>query len=159
MVDLSKQITGWDQAEDMLKIIAMLDSRASKIRAEADEEINQVRGKLKVRIHNIETQRDQAVSLLEEFCEEHREDMLPQKSRKLRFGIIGFRKHVTFSWPKKNETLVKRLKELKKNDYIRIKEEPDKQGIMAHHEKLYLKALGVTRKVEEEFYYELNKEN
>jgi phage host-nuclease inhibitor protein Gam len=54
---------------------------------------------------------------------------------------------------------VSRLKELGLGAYLRVREEPDKQGIMAHHDKLDLKALGVKRSVAlDQFYIELDKE-
>jgi hypothetical protein len=46
-----------------------------------------------------------------------------------------------------------RLGDVPNKDYIRVKEEPDKAGIMAHYEKLDLKAIGVKRLVEPDVFF------
>jgi phage host-nuclease inhibitor protein Gam len=155
-----KNINGWDQAEDAMRQMVEIDLEERALRAAADERIKGVREDLSADLAGPTAARQEIEAALERFCREHKDEMAPLKSKDLRHGRIGFRDLPRFSWPRKVELLITRLRELKLTDYIRVKEEPDKAGIMAHFEKLPLKDLGVKRTVEQDaFYVDLKNES
>ena len=147
------KIRSWDEAEAVMGKIAGIDLECGEARQLADLAIKQVKDKLKFELDGIGAGRDGLVGDLEDFARGNQADLAPLKSKRLRYGILGFRDEPKFIWPKKLDTLLTRLKELKLKAYIRVKEEPDKQGIMAHHEQLDLKALGVKRLVEPDVFF------
>ena len=98
------RLADWTDAEAALGKLAKLDAQAQEQKAKADEEINQVKGRLKTKLDSLEEQREIIEEKLREFAEERKAEFVKPKSRRLRFGTIGFRRQPKFSWPKKNET-------------------------------------------------------
>jgi len=146
-------IKDWNQAETVLGRIAELDRQAESNRVLAEDLIAVTREELKAGNDLLVKQRAPFERDLEAFCRERKADLEPAKSRLLRFGRVGFRDVPKFSWPKKIETLLERLRQLKLQDYIRTIEEPNKQAIMAHHEQLPLGDLGIRRTVIKDLFF------
>jgi phage host-nuclease inhibitor protein Gam len=141
-------ITSWEQAEDVLEAIADLNRVDRENRLRADEDRAAIDSHLKFCLSETKAELGPMLARLEAFVRAHAGDMLPAKSRRLRFGTVALRDEPQFSWPKKLDTLVQRLREKGLTKYL-VPQEPavDKRGIMAHWEQIPLADLGVKRTV------------
>ena len=154
-----KGINDWPEAETVLGEIQELNRQMKAEGTKADAKIATIRKDTKVVCDSLKKDITRREAALEDFVVSHKKDMEPLKSKRLAFGKVGVRDEPKFKWPKKNETLITRLKEKGLKKYIKYEPVPDKEGIMAHWKELPLKALGVTRrKLKDVFYLKLNNE-
>jgi len=154
------KIHNWDDCERVLGEVREIELKADARRTKADVETQKIKDRLKTDLAEIQAGRGEMEQAIEVFVRENAGEMAPLKSKLLRFGTVGLRSVPKFTWPK-NDTLVARLGELGLGCYIRnvpAHQEPNKKDLEAHWEKLPLKDLGAKRKVNENFYIDLVKE-
>ena len=153
-------IESWDAAEKLLALVADCELEAQSLQLAADEKKKEIASLLADGLAKVKAKREELEGLLEKFARAHRAEIGPGKCRDLVQGRIGFRNEVKYKWPRALDTLLDNLRAQDLDVYIKTPpavSTPDKQGVMAHHEELDLKALGVKRLViEDVFYVDLN---
>jgi phage host-nuclease inhibitor protein Gam len=156
------KINSWDDLETKLGAYRRIELTATSLATEADTEIQAIKERLGKALKKNDEEKPELFDAIQDFVQVHREDIAPAKSRELRFGVVGFREEPKFTWPKKNEVLIQRLKELKLKGYVKAvpaSEKPDKEGIMAHWKDLDLAKLGVSRTSPEFFFIKIKTES
>lgn len=153
------KINNWDGVNQALRGIADQERQIEQIKSYAEQKISEIRARMKNSSEACSNIIATQSALVEEFVAAHRGELDPgAKSKKLTFGMVGFRNETKLSWPKKSETVLERLKQKGLEAYIRVKEEIDKAGIFAHRQSLPLDDLGIKEKTEESFFIDLKKE-
>lgn len=161
------QISGWDQADEVLKRISVLRSQINQRVAAYNEREQEARMK-EVTIPNqpLETELAELEYSLEAFACDNRADFGKLKSKELGHGILSFRTGMPKVVQMAKHTLKSSMELIKKsiwkNDLIRTKEEIDKDAIIIAYKNVnsgltaeVLSEFGLQVKQDETFGYEL----
>ncbi len=132
-----------------------------KLEARRDEQIQKIRAEWEPSVREAAARCESSTLLVEKYAEEHREEVLPGKlkSGETALAVFGFRLgNPTLKLLKRGcswEGVVAALKLLGLSQFIRVIEEPDKDGIKnANLPKEQLDQLGVRIDQNESFYVE-----
>lgn len=134
----------WDDVNKALKDLGEKKIKAENLEGEQTIKINEIKadydlkgGEIKAEIKSIEEN-------IELFCEANKEEFVKDRTKKMTFGFISYR--LTESLAVKNlKATVAAIKKLDLVQYLRIKEEPDKEALKGLDDSTLLR-LGVTRK-------------
>jgi phage host-nuclease inhibitor protein Gam len=149
-------LENWDQVDDALGQIGLLDREVGLIESGANEEIDRVKAETKAAAAPLLEKKSALELAIKEFCEANRAEFAKVKSRPLTFGSVGFRLSTRVLIKRIADTL-QALKDLNLTHCIRIKEEPDKEA-MKNLSTETLAAVGASLKTEDVFGYEINQE-
>lgn len=148
-------IADWPQADNLLKAIGdmQLDITAAEKKAKA--EIDAAKERLANEAEPRKAAIDTYIRSLEAFAAAHQDDFGGARSRKLNFGILGWRKSTAIIIKKKAATIqkIKEIFRAKASAFLRIKEEPDKES-MAKLTDEQLKVVGARRENTDVFFVE-----
>lgn len=152
------------EAEEILAQYAAADAELEKRNATMDLEITRIRQKYQDKIAQLLEQKALAFEKLQAYAQDNRDVFGNKKSLSMTHGAIGFRTGNPalktlkgFTW-NSVLTLIKKIAP----DYVRNKEEVDKETLLASRDKSEVKALmseiGVQVVQEESFFVEPKKE-
>jgi len=162
-VEATPIINTWDELDSKLKRRRELDAEITKLKASANGKIDAVKAVLKVNSAPIQDEINRIEKDAEDFCTFNRDQFGDQKSKRMNFGVVGWRKS-----PGKVKTLAKwtfakvveKFQKLGWNDYLRTKK-PDldkdaikeayKSGILTESD---LKKGGIKIEEPDEFFIE-----
>lgn len=153
-----------DQFEESLSGYAVADAKEKSIMSKMDEAITQIREKYADDISALKEQKEKHYEIAYTFCNENGDLFTKKKSMETVHGTVGFRTGTPKLKTMKGFTWSSVLLLLKKTlpNYIRIKEEPNKEALLADREKPEIKAVmadvGVEVDQDETFFIELKKE-
>lgn len=152
-----------EQFEEALSAYAFADARETKVNATMDEQITKIREKFADELSDLKQLKENNFETVQTYCTENQEVLFgKKKSYETTHGAVGFRTGTHklktrkgFTW----ESVLVLLKKLKP-DYVRTKEEPNKELLLADRDKLKaeLPDLGVEVGQDETFFIELKKE-
>lgn len=153
-----------EQAEDAFGKYADADAKQQQITAKMDVAITKIRDKYADDLAKLEEIKEKSFEEIQVFAESNIELFEKKKSMEMAHGIIGFRTGTPklktrkgFTWSAVNQL----LKEFAP-DYVRTKEEPAKDKLLADREEPTLKELfpkvGITVVQDEAFFVEPKKE-
>ncbi len=155
-----------EQMEQAFADYARADARQQKITAEMDVAMTKIREKWQDELTKLAETKETSFDILQAFATEHREELFTKrKSLETSHGTLGFRTGTPalktlkgFTW----ESVKNLLKEFLP-DYVRTKEEADKEKLLADRENEEVAALfpkvGVKVTQDEAFFVELKKED
>lgn len=149
-------LKSWDDVNTTLHRIAEINARVSNAKAKADLKRLEIERALddatKVEIE----EKLQLEGNIELFCKDHRDEFDESRTKRFVFGLVKLRwlppKLVTRgkrTWA----TVLEELKRRKMGDFIRVKEEPDKDALKGLKEE-QLREVGCDLVQDEEFFYE-----
>ena len=154
-----------EEMEQAFAEYAKADARQQKIQAEMDVKMTQIREKWQDELSKLQETKDKAFDVMQAFATENRTELFSKrKSMETVHGTIGFRlgtpklKNLKgFTWASVTNLLKEFLPA-----YVRVKEEPDKDKLLADRESeevfpLFEK-VGVAVVQEETFFVEPKKE-
>ena len=125
------------QADEAFASFAKADSRSVKIMAEIELKCTAIRKKFDVELTTLKTEKDKAFEVLQTFAQENPDKFLERKSLELTHGVIGYRtgthkldKLKGFTWEMVKANVAKYLP-----DFIRVKEELNKEQLIAKREE------------------------
>jgi len=157
-------LESWDEVNETLKRIGQIERDRNLVRDAMTERIETAKTKAQKELDPLELEHKELASALEQFAAHHKEEFeKAPRSRKLMFGKIGFHKTPGKFKPLKKwnwNQVVEKLLELGKKQYIRVKQEIDKEAL----EKAYkenqlsddsLEVYGLKWVTDDEFYFEL----
>lgn len=159
---LQKGIT---QAEfqDAIAAYAKADAKIANKQSKLDEKIAALREKEAPELTKLEDEKEVNFNKMHAYCEEHPELFEKKKSMETAHGSVGYRigtpKLKTlrgFTWAAALNLIKKQLP-----DYVRTKEEPNKEAILANRAELgaeALKDVGIQVVKDETFFVQLKKE-
>ncbi|MBN2244554.1 MAG: host-nuclease inhibitor Gam family protein [Candidatus Aminicenantes bacterium] len=149
------KIKNLEDANMALKTIGLLERELAQIDGEADKAISKIKEEAVKKGGPVRKQIEALSASIGAFAQYNREDLFSNKKTiELSFGSFGFRKSTSIRIKK---TTIGLLKKLKLMDYIRIKEEPDKEA-MAKLTDENLAKVDASRKVKDDFFCEADKE-
>lgn len=154
-----------EEMEQAFADYAKADARQQKIQAEMDVKMTQIREKWQDELSKLQETKDKAFDVMQAFATENRAELFSKKkSMDTVHGTIGFRlgtpklKNLKgFTWASVTNLLKEFLPA-----YVRVKEEPDKDKLLADRESedVYplFEKVGVAVVQEETFFVEPKKE-
>ncbi|MBR6174434.1 MAG: host-nuclease inhibitor Gam family protein [Bacteroidales bacterium] len=154
-----------EQMEQAFAEYAKADARQQKINAEMDIQMAKIREKWQDELAKLTETKDNAFDILQAYAMENREELFSKrKSLETTHGIIGFRTGTPTLKTRKGFTWASVLEMLKEflPNYVRTKEEPAKDKLLADREDEEVAALfpkvGIAVVQEETFFVEPKKE-
>lgn len=147
-------IADWQKADEYVRIIGELQMQITQTEQTATDDINDVKLKLAEEVEPRQAAIKLYIRSLEAFCETHRLDFKKKRSRKLNFGLLGWR-YSTSIKTKKNtlERIKKVFSKAKAAAYIRVKEMVDKETL-AKLTDGQLASVGARREEKDVFFVE-----
>lgn len=151
-----------EDAESVFAEFALADAKIQKITAEMDSKIIKIRESYDSQLTDLKITKDESFEKLQHYAQANPELFSKKKSLEMTQGVIGFRttpesvgKLKGFTW----DAVTNMLKEFLPN-YIRVKEEPNKEAILKDKEeiKALFPKVGIKIEQSETFYVEPKKE-
>jgi len=162
MVELRKTLVigSWEDAEKALARIAECQRMVTMNKASEEKEIAVSRARTLADNKPYQDEIGKHEKLLAAFVKEHKKDFEPLKSKELPSGVVGFELDKPgLKYPKDLSKVVEKLRALKMDEYIRVIEEPKKDILLAHRDRLPLSELGLEIKTQKDhFFYSLKEE-
>lgn len=154
-----------EQMEQAFADYAKADARQQKITAEMDIQMAKIREKWQDELAKLAETKDNAFDILQAYAMENRDELFSKrKSLETTHGIIGFRTGTPTLKTRKGFTWASVLEMLKEflPNYVRTKEEPAKDKLLADREDEEVAALfpkvGIAVVQDETFFVEPKKE-
>ena len=151
-----RPVPDWQHADDFVRRIGDLTMQINGAEHKATDDINEIKAELAEKVKPRQETIKQYLRSLEVFATTHKDDFKKAKSRKLNFGILGWRTS-TFIKIKKNT--LERIKQVfssaKAKVYIRVKEAVDKDALAKLTDE-QLANIGARREEKDVFFVELN---
>ena len=149
------KIKNLDDANLVLKEIGLLERELEAIDADAHKQMAEIKSAAATAGGPIRKRIGDLSSLLGAYAEYNRTELFKdRKTVELSFGLFGYRKSTSISVRK---TTLDALKKLFPGQYIRVKEEPDKEAMAALDDD-QLAQVDAVRKVKDGFFCEANRE-
>lgn len=155
-----------EQMEQAFADYARADARQQKITADMDVAMTKIREKWQDELQKLTETKDNAFDVLQAYAMENRDELFSKrKSLETTHGTMGFRTGTPALKTRKGFTWASVLEMLKEflPNYVRTKEEPAKDKLLADREDEEVAALfpkvGVTVVQEETFFVEPKKED
>jgi len=161
---LAKVINSFEEADNKLMELSKHESFIAKKEASMNEKIQNIKQKFDEETADARAQKNLIESEVHSFCLNNKVEFLKQRTKKLIHGTVGFRTNP----PKVNQlnkkftikTTIEFLKKLMP-DYIRMKEEVDKEKVLADYaseaiDDSKLAAVGLRVDQDETFFCEID---
>lgn len=153
---LENSIKDWAGVDAALLCIGQFDREIEKHEADLQKVVEEVKLASIGYVEPLQ-QRKKALELqIQAFCEGHRDEMGNKKSRELNFGKVSFRISTKIVI-RGVKACIDALKSLNLQDFIRVKESPDKDK-MKDLDDAVLSQVGAKRQPEDVFGYEVNRD-
>lgn len=125
-----------------------------------NNELTAVKAKYEAKIAQLQEQKDEHFEMLQAYAESVPDQFADKKSLDFTFGTIGFRTGMPQLALRKGFKWAGVLELIKKYQpkYIRVKEEPNKEALLADRTTVDLSAVGLEVKQDETFYVAPNLE-
>ena len=157
MKETIKALESWDEASKCLKLIGECELTLDTIEADMNLKINDAKTEAEKLGKPLKDKIKLLKSQLEDFTEEHKAE-IEGKTKVLTFGKCGFRQSTTISVPtKKIDKVIANLKKFGMQNCIKFVETVNKDVIATYSDKDIAK-VGATRKIEDKFWCEADKE-
>lgn len=156
-----------EQLNENVKRYTLLDNEEMSLQAEMNQKIDEVKAMYKDRINELAAEKKEVVKVVHAWAEKNKSQFEKKRSRELLFGRIGFRlgtyklgKDKGLTW----EAVTRIAKVMRAGKpYIRIKEELDKEMLLANRQKpeviTLMKEVGVFVQQDETFFIEPKQES
>jgi phage host-nuclease inhibitor protein Gam len=158
-------IRSFNDADQTLLKIADCEQQLQKQEAEMNEQIQKVRDEYESNTYLVRTTKSLLEKELEKFCINNKTEFVTLKSKELVHGILGFRtsppKVALLNRKYKWDTVLELLKKVRfGKDFIRSKEEVDKEQILASYaakeiDDSKLAAVGIKIDQDEKFFSDI----
>ncbi len=151
----------YEELEERLKEYAMNFATLHKKEAEMNERLNRIKEDFDEKTKDLRYAIDTLSTEISMFCTKNKKDFEKSRSKEYNFGVIGFRttppKVAVLNRKYSIKTVIELTKRLFQNTYIRIKEELDKEAILADYSQKKLDdeklaSIGLKVDQEEQFY-------
>ena len=147
-------IPDWEQADLRIRLIGDLQMQISQAEETAKDDINEIKAELAKKVKPLQEEIKLNVQSMEAFAALHKNDFGKKRSRKLSFGILGWRKSTFISIKKNTLEEIKFLfTRAKQKMCIRVKESVDKEALAKLTDE-QLASVGARRKEKDVFFVE-----
>jgi len=125
-----RNIPNWEHADNFVRRIGELQQKIQAEEAKAKSKIDQAKADLVKQVKPHQETIDLYMQSLQVFASSHRDDFKRLRSRKLNFGVLGWRKSTSIGITKKTLELIKEFfSKAKAATCIRVKESVDKEAL------------------------------
>jgi phage host-nuclease inhibitor protein Gam len=152
---VESSVKDWAGVDQVLLEIGQIDRQIESAEAQAQEGIEAIRTEAVKLVKPWQEQKAALELQLRAFCEAHRGE-IKGKSKPLNFGTVSFRLSTKIVI-RGVQACIDGLKALGLAAYVRVKEQPDKEK-MKDLDDAILAQVGASRKTEDAFGYEVNRE-
>lgn len=124
-------IDTWSQADDILKQVGHYQCQIAELERYAQEEIDTIKADVKAAVEPIQECIQLQLDSLQAFAEAHRLDFNGAKSRKLNFGVVGWRlsTSITINAKKTLELIKTTFSRKKAGELLIVKESVSKEAL------------------------------
>ncbi len=147
-------VENWKHADVLVKRMGDLQQQIDGAQAAAKEKANKAKAELADKVEGPNAEIKRITKSLESFCAARKKEFGDRRSRKLNFGIVGWRRSTSISCKK---TTADRIREVfskaKAATLLHVKTTPDKEAL-AKLDDEQLVAVDAKRRVKNEFYVE-----
>jgi len=121
-------LKSWDELDEQLKTLGSLQIQKAKLEGELQIKINELKASYTEHCTMLASEAKQIEKEISRFCEQHKDEFLNKRNKKLNFGTVAYRltERVVCS---SIESAVKAVKTLNLDFVLRIKEDIDKEKI------------------------------
>jgi len=124
------QVRDWQQADDLIHDIGQFGIAITQFEAKAKQKIDGIKADMASQVKSCQDGIDLYMRSLEAFATAHADEFEKQRSRKLNFGVIGWRKSTAIRVGKKTLDLIReKLSAAKAKVCIRTKESIDRDAL------------------------------
>lgn len=150
-------LESWEQVDDALKELLICQEQIEQLEQELNLQITAAKERLVADTKPLQEQIGRLEKQIRDYAGFHREE-LQGKSRRLNFGVIGFRQSSSVSVPTgRIPEIIAALREQHMDDCVSIKEAVNKDALRRYPlEKL--QAVGCDIRQKESFWYEVRRE-
>jgi phage host-nuclease inhibitor protein Gam len=154
-------IKTYEELEKALKEYAVNDVALAKKEAEMNQKINKIKEEFDEKTKELRYVIDTTSGEIEAFCNNNKKDFEKNRSKEYQFGTIGFRtsppKVAILNRKYNTKTVLELIKRVFKSAYIRVKEDLDKESILADYSQKKLDdsklaSVGLKIDQDEQFY-------
>lgn len=128
-------VASFEDADDLLLELGNITAKLAEEEADMNRIEQEARGRFKKRTENALLRKAQIEKIIEQFCIVNKHEFEKQRKKELTHGTIGFQTNpskVVFLNRKYNEnTVIDLLKKLRLGKFVRVKEQIDKESIIA----------------------------
>ncbi len=146
-------IADWQEADDLLCRLGEAINTIAALHADADVRINQIKASLSVQVDNIKETIGQITRSLERFAAAHKEEFGASRSRRLNFGVLGWRKSSRIIVAKDTLNRIRNVFGRRAAELLHIKESIDKEALAKLTDE-ELRAVSAKRKIVDAFFVE-----
>lgn len=146
----------WEDVNLAIRRMGEIDIQVDKLQGEMTLKINEIKSKFDVKSQGLLAERKNIEKNITLYTDTCKDEFAKTRHKELTFGKVAY-KVTTKLIIKSVEACLAALKALNMNDYIRIKEEPDKEA-MAELDQITLAKVGASIKVEDKLRIEPNLE-
>jgi len=147
-------INDWGHADNIVRKTGDLQQKINQAEHQAKDDINKIKAALAIAVKPFQEELKLLICSLEAFANSRREDFKKARSRKLNFGVLGWRKSSSVSIKKNTlERIKKVLSKAKARACIRTKESVDKDAL-AKFTDGQLASVGARREEKDVFFVE-----
>ena len=149
-----RPVPDWNHADEFVRRIGDLQMQINQAEETAKDNINEIKADLAEKVKPIQETIKLYVRSLEAFAVLHTKEFGKKRSRKLNFGILGWRKSTSISIKKNTVEIIKRVfAKAQQKFYIRVKESVDKEALAKLTDE-QLASVGARRKEKDVFFVE-----
>lgn len=121
---------GWKQADDYVRRLGDQQNQIEQHQATAKKCIDMIKAELQTKVSKIQKTIDYDALVLQAFCGSHLKDFKKNRSKKLQFGRVGWRKSTSVKTTNSTLDLIKKLlSAAKRKECIIVKESVDKNAL------------------------------
>ena len=151
------QLKSWDDVNRALKEIATGEIEIAKIEGDMNIKINEIKDTAERQCAPIRAAIDKLGKQLKEFAELNRPDFGKSKSRRITFGIIGFRASQSIVVKAALlQKIIDNLRKLDMTDCVKVTETVNKDVLATYPDDKIISS-GATIKKDDTFWYETDK--
>ena len=151
-----------EEVDDHLRQLGIIEADLESVKANAEKELTEIRERFGRLIYPLSQQKDSIKEKVVHYLEYYRTDFQEKRSRDLKHGSIGWRKIRSDKLCVVQKKALAALKNLGLSNFIRLKEEVNKDALAEHikkHPDFIDRIDGVTKPEEkEECWFEVRHE-
>lgn len=125
---IESKYQNWDEVNEAMKRLAELNVNKNKLEAYTNERIDKVKAEANLQVEPILKEIKDIEKDITRFAEQHKEEFTKKRTKILNFGKISFRYTKSFKIPNV-DSAINALKSFALDEYLRIKEELNKETL------------------------------
>jgi phage host-nuclease inhibitor protein Gam len=149
-----KQIENWGNADEYIRQIGDLTMKITAAQHKAADDINKAKAELEGKVKPLQQEINIHVRSLEAFATTNKNDFRKERSKKLNFGLLGWRKSTSVAIKKTTLEKIKEIFSKAKAAMCIITKETVSKEALAKLTDEELASVGARREIKDDFFVE-----